>query len=105
VAGGLRSAPLVRAVVELDARERAGKLAAARDPGDGGALVEEVHRVNLAVLLLDHAHTKDLAFLLVREELGGEDLRRTITYLRLCFPKSSSPGQRLSTRTTTSKPS
>jgi hypothetical protein len=43
-------------------RVGARELAAARDPADGGALVEQVRRVEvLHTLLHDHAHAQDLA--------------------------------------------
>ena len=62
-------------IEELDAWEGAGQLAAAGDPVDGGALVEQVGRVEeLHTLLLDHAHTQHLALLLVRNQLGGQHL-------------------------------
>ena len=65
----------VGAVVELDAGEGARDLAAAGDPGDGGPLVEEVHRVEeLLALLLDEAHAQDLALRLVWDQLRGQDL-------------------------------
>ena len=73
--GGARCVPLIRAVVELDAGERAGELAAARDPRDGGALIEEVHRVHGLVLVgLDHLHAEDLALLLIGDELRWQHL-------------------------------
>ncbi len=65
----------VGAVLELDARERAGELAATGDPGDGAALVEEVGGVvQLHALLLDHAHPQHLALLLIGNELGWQHL-------------------------------
>lgn len=65
----------VWAVRELDAREGAGQLAAARDPRNGGALVEEVGRVEeVDTLLLDHARSEDLALIVVGDELGRQHL-------------------------------
>lgn len=67
--------PGVGAVVELDAGEAACQLAAARDPADGAALVKQVDGVKqLLALLLDQAHTQDLA-LVIRDKLGGQHLR------------------------------
>lgn len=66
----------VRAVEELDAREGAGQLAAAGDPGDCGALVEQVGGLEeLHALLLDEAHPQHLALLLIRDQLCGQHLR------------------------------
>lgn len=66
----------VRPIEELDAGEGAGELAAARDPRDGGALVEEEAGVEeLDTLLLDEAHTQHLALLLVRNQLRGQHLQ------------------------------
>ena len=65
----------VRAIEELDAGEGAGELAAARDPGDGGALIEEVGGLEeLDALLLDEAHPQHLALLLIRDQLRWQHL-------------------------------
>lgn len=65
----------VGAVEELDSRVRAGQLSSARNPGDGGTLVVEVDGFEvLDTFLHDHAHPQDLALVVVRDELGGEDL-------------------------------
>eukprot|EP00968_Pinguiococcus_pyrenoidosus_P021712 scaffold2893_cov254-Pinguiococcus_pyrenoidosus.AAC.22 len=66
--------PGVRSVGHLDARVGARELAAARHPGDGGALVEEVGRLEGVLALgLDEAHLEDLALVVVHE-IGGEHL-------------------------------
>ena len=73
--GNLLAEEGVGAVEELDAGVGARELAAAGDPGDGGALVEEVGRVEvLDTLLHDHAHAQDLALVVVGDELRGEHL-------------------------------
>mmetsp|Transcript_11820 Transcript_11820/g.16430 ORF Transcript_11820/g.16430 Transcript_11820/m.16430 type:complete len:410 (+) Transcript_11820:397-1626(+) len=65
----------VRAVGELDTRVRASQFPAARGPADGGALVEQVSRLEVGVaLLLDHSHAKDLAVGGVRDKLSGKHL-------------------------------
>lgn len=62
-------------VEELDAGEGAGELAAAGDPGDGGALVEEEGGLEeVDALLLDEAHAQHLALLLIRYELRRQHL-------------------------------
>lgn len=69
----------VGAVGELDAREGAGKLAAAGHPRDGGALVEEEGRVEeLEALLLHHACAQDLALGVAGDELGGQHLDHNV---------------------------
>ena len=75
--GHLLAVVCVRAVVELNAGEGARDLAATWDPGDGGALVEEVDGVEeLLALLLDEAHAQHLALLLVGDQLRGQYLHR-----------------------------
>ena len=82
--GNLLTEEGVGSVEELDARVRAGQLAAAGDPRDGGALVEKVGGVKvLDTLLHDHAHAEDLALVVVGDELGGEHLDDDIGVLLL----------------------
>lgn len=76
---GLRPAPSATAAAVPRRRrltgEGAGQLAAAGDPGHGGALVKQVHRVKqLLAVLHDQAHAQDLALLLVGHQLGGQHL-------------------------------
>ena len=67
----------VRAVLEFDAGEGAGELAAAGNPGNGAALIKEVGGViQLDALLLDHPHSQHLALLLTGDELGGQHLQQ-----------------------------
>lgn len=76
----------VRAVEELDAREGASELAAAGDPGDSGALVEEEAGVEeLDALLLDEAHAQHLALLLVRDQLCGQHLHAYSDITAVCI--------------------
>ena len=82
--GDLLAKEGVGAVEELDARVRAGELAAAGDPRNGGALVEEVGGVEvLDTLLHDHANAEDLALVVVGDELGGEHLDHDVGILLL----------------------
>ena len=68
----------VGAVEELDAGERAGELAAAGDPGDGGALIKQEGGLEeVDALLLNEAHAQHLALLLIRYELGRQHLMPT----------------------------
>lgn len=70
----------VWAVEELDAGEGAGELAAAGDPGNGGALVKKEAGVEeLHALLLDQPHPQHLALLLIGNQLGWQHLQPTIT--------------------------
>uniref|UniRef100_A0A1J3DGT8 Uncharacterized protein n=2 Tax=Noccaea caerulescens TaxID=107243 RepID=A0A1J3DGT8_NOCCA len=74
----------VGAVEHLDAGEGAGQLAAAGDPGHGGALVKQVDRVEqLLAVLHDQAHAQDLALLLVGHQLGGQHLDDDVSLLLL----------------------
>jgi len=67
----------VRSIEELDARERASKLAATGNPRDGGSLVEQEAGVEeLDTLLLDESHTQHLALLLIRNQLSRQHLPR-----------------------------
>ena len=60
------------------------ELAAAGDPRNGGALVEEVGGVEvLDTLLHDHANAEDLALVVVGDELGGEHLDHDVGILLL----------------------
>ena len=69
-------------VLELHARLRAGELGGSRGPLDGGALVEEVARVEVGnTVLLDATDTKGLLVFLV--ELGREDLNDKVSILLL----------------------
>ena len=66
----------VGAIEELDAGKGAGQLAAAGDPGDGGALVEQVGGLEeLDALLLDEAHPQYLALLFIGDQLRGQHLQ------------------------------
>ena len=74
-------------VEELDARVRARELTAARDPRDGGALVEEVHRLEERLALLHHhAHKQHVPLVVVRDELRRQHLdhRVRVLLLRIC---------------------
>ena len=80
----------VRAIEELDAREGAGELAAAGDPGDGGALVKEEAGVEeLDALLLDEAHTQHLALLLIGNQLCGQHLQACLDITALYIGHST----------------
>lgn len=81
----------VRPVLELDAGERASELAAAGNPGDGAALIEEVGGVvQLDALLLNHAYPEHLPLLLIWDELGWQHLSWHI--MGLCQPQPQNPG-------------
>mmetsp|Transcript_4334 Transcript_4334/g.9805 ORF Transcript_4334/g.9805 Transcript_4334/m.9805 type:complete len:407 (+) Transcript_4334:94-1314(+) len=76
--------PRVRSVEHFEARVRARELASARDPRDGGALVEQVRGVeHLLALLLDHAHAQNLAVGISGDELRGEHLDDDVRELLL----------------------
>lgn len=62
-------------VEELDAGVRACELASAGNPGDRGALVEEVDGLEeWHTLLHHHAYPQDLPFVVVGDELSGQHL-------------------------------
>lgn len=80
----------VRAVKELDAGEGAGELAAAGDPRDGGALIEQEGGLEeVDPLLLDEAHTQHLALLLIWYELGWQHLMPTTIHMCCLSPSFS----------------
>jgi hypothetical protein len=65
----------VGTIVQLNAGVAASQLAAARDPADGGTFIEQVRRVEeFLAFLLDETNTKNLAFLLIGNELRGQHL-------------------------------
>lgn len=74
----------VWAVEELNPRVWASELAAARNPGDGGTLVEKIDRLEeWHALLHDHAHPQDLSFIVIGDELRWQHLDNGIGVLLL----------------------
>ena len=65
----------VRPIEELDPWEGAGELTTTGDPRNGGALVKQEAGVEeLDALLLDQAHSQNLALLLIWDQLSGQHL-------------------------------
>ena len=82
--GDVLSVVGIRSVEHLDAREATSQLASTRHPRNRASLVEEVGRVEqFLALLLDQAHTEDLTLLLVRDELGRQNLDDDVSLLLL----------------------
>ena len=68
----------VRPIEELDAGEGAGELTTTWNPRNGGALVKQEAGVEeLDALLLDQAHSQNLALLLIWDQLSGQHLPHT----------------------------
>lgn len=75
---------VVRAIVHLNAGETASELAAAGDPADGRAFIEQEGRVKqLLALLLDETHAQNLTLSLVGYQLSGKYLNNDISLLLL----------------------
>lgn len=77
----------IRLVVELDPGVRAGEFAAARDPRDGGAFVEEVNRAKVLNTFLHYqSHSQHFAFIVIWNQLRWKHFndRVRVLLLRVC---------------------